>query len=183
MEQRFYGFTRRDVRILAFELAEKNTIAHPFNEELQMAGPREIRPLPKKKRFTQPKRRKCGTTAILTSSPYKNELKRELQEKEENKKINLNPYVFKDETNSMKRRIQKKPSRKSKKQKVTTSCEGSSSEKDNENPECLYCGDTYLRSCSEDVGFPVRNVDAGPTMNARGGVGDEELDFVCEKCL
>ncbi|KAG5879418.1 hypothetical protein JTB14_027241 [Gonioctena quinquepunctata] len=38
MEQRFYGFTGRDVRILAFELAEKNKIAHPFNEELQVAG-------------------------------------------------------------------------------------------------------------------------------------------------
>ncbi|KAG5885028.1 hypothetical protein JTB14_027135 [Gonioctena quinquepunctata] len=49
--------------------------------------------------------------------------------------------VVVDETNSMERRIQKKPSRKSKKQEVTTSSEGSSSEGDNENPECLYCSD------------------------------------------
>ncbi|KAG5887714.1 hypothetical protein JTB14_020017 [Gonioctena quinquepunctata] len=38
MEQRFYGFIGRYVRILAFELAEKNKISHPFNKELQMAG-------------------------------------------------------------------------------------------------------------------------------------------------
>ncbi|KAG5878947.1 hypothetical protein JTB14_030923 [Gonioctena quinquepunctata] len=45
-------------------------------------SPRVIRPLPKK-RFTQPNKRKCGTTAILTSSPYKNE--------REKYKIKLNP--------------------------------------------------------------------------------------------
>lgn len=38
MEQRFYGFTARGVRLLAFELAEKNKIAHPFNKVLQLAG-------------------------------------------------------------------------------------------------------------------------------------------------
>ncbi|KAG5876729.1 hypothetical protein JTB14_000307 [Gonioctena quinquepunctata] len=38
MDQRFYGFTGRDVRILPFVMAEKNKIAHPFNEELQMAA-------------------------------------------------------------------------------------------------------------------------------------------------
>ncbi|KAG8228369.1 hypothetical protein J437_LFUL008218 [Ladona fulva] len=38
METRFYGITLRDVRSLAFQLAEKNGIPHPFNSELGLAG-------------------------------------------------------------------------------------------------------------------------------------------------
>ncbi|KAG8237724.1 hypothetical protein J437_LFUL017026 [Ladona fulva] len=38
METRFYGITLRDVRSLAFQLAEKNGIPHPFNFELGLAG-------------------------------------------------------------------------------------------------------------------------------------------------
>ncbi|KAG8229655.1 hypothetical protein J437_LFUL008587 [Ladona fulva] len=38
METRFYGTTLRDVRSLAFQLAEKNGIPHPFSSELGLAG-------------------------------------------------------------------------------------------------------------------------------------------------
>lgn len=38
MEQRFYGITLNDLRYLAYSLAEKNNIPHPFNKEKEMAG-------------------------------------------------------------------------------------------------------------------------------------------------
>ncbi|XP_062560612.1 uncharacterized protein LOC134224952 isoform X2 [Armigeres subalbatus] len=38
LESRFYGITKNDVRELAFELAEKNKIPHPFNKKKKMAG-------------------------------------------------------------------------------------------------------------------------------------------------
>ncbi|KAG5876596.1 hypothetical protein JTB14_021563 [Gonioctena quinquepunctata] len=303
MEQKFYEFTGRDVRILAFELSVKNKIAHPFNKKLQMVGgdwlvgfrkrhpqlslrsfesisivraqgfnkimvskyfdllkdlmyknnysPHRIFDVEKTAVITTkakkskvlavkgrrqvgakssaergvlctaaicmtaagnfvppmviyPRRRmeielnegappcylhnqKVGSVEqlILTSSPYENKPERELQEKEDKEKKKTQSTVrdvFNDETNLMKRRIQKKPSRKSKKQKVTASSEGSSSEEDNENPECLYCGDTYLRSRGGD-GWSSCSKCRSWARDECAGVGDEELDFVCEKCL
>ena len=38
MEQMFFGFTRKDVRKLAFQLAERNSIPHDFNVSMGMAG-------------------------------------------------------------------------------------------------------------------------------------------------
>lgn len=38
MEQRFYGVTTREIRKLAFDLAERNGIPHPFNKQKQLAG-------------------------------------------------------------------------------------------------------------------------------------------------
>lgn len=38
LESRFFGMTRTDVRRLAYEVAEKMKIKHPFNKELKMAG-------------------------------------------------------------------------------------------------------------------------------------------------
>ncbi|XP_062537025.1 tigger transposable element-derived protein 6-like [Armigeres subalbatus] len=38
MEQRLFGLTTRDFRSLAFQLAVKNKIKHPFNTESQLAG-------------------------------------------------------------------------------------------------------------------------------------------------
>ncbi|KAB0799876.1 hypothetical protein PPYR_07756 [Photinus pyralis] len=38
LEERLFGVTLRDLRALAFELAEKNDMNHPFNKEKKMAG-------------------------------------------------------------------------------------------------------------------------------------------------
>lgn len=38
LENRFYGISRKDIQKLAFELAEKNSIMHPFNKSKRMAG-------------------------------------------------------------------------------------------------------------------------------------------------
>lgn len=38
MESRLFGFTLRELRSLAFELGERNGLAHNFNKEKQMAG-------------------------------------------------------------------------------------------------------------------------------------------------
>lgn len=39
LEKRFYGITAIDCRRLAFELAERLNISHPFKKEKKMAGP------------------------------------------------------------------------------------------------------------------------------------------------
>ena len=38
MESRFYGLTIRDLRSIAFQLAERNNLPHPFNRTMMMAG-------------------------------------------------------------------------------------------------------------------------------------------------
>lgn len=38
MEQCFYGITTKEIRKLAFDLAEKNGINHPFNKATKLAG-------------------------------------------------------------------------------------------------------------------------------------------------
>lgn len=38
LENRFYGINMRDVKELAFELAERNNLPHPFNKDKRMAG-------------------------------------------------------------------------------------------------------------------------------------------------
>ncbi|GBM32052.1 hypothetical protein AVEN_127390-1 [Araneus ventricosus] len=38
METRLFGLTMIDCRHLAFQLAEKNNLIHPFNRDMQMAG-------------------------------------------------------------------------------------------------------------------------------------------------
>lgn len=38
LEKRFYGITKIDVRKLAFDLAEKNSLQHPFNKVTKLAG-------------------------------------------------------------------------------------------------------------------------------------------------
>lgn len=38
LESRFYGLNMRDIKELAFELAERNNLPHPFNKDKRMAG-------------------------------------------------------------------------------------------------------------------------------------------------
>lgn len=38
MEQRLFGLTSKDVRYIAYQLAERNGIKHPFNKEKELAG-------------------------------------------------------------------------------------------------------------------------------------------------
>ena len=38
MEERYYGLTRRDVRRMAYQLAVRNGISHPFSEKDEEAG-------------------------------------------------------------------------------------------------------------------------------------------------
>lgn len=37
-EQRFYGLSTRDIRSLAYQLAVKNNITHPFSTKTELAG-------------------------------------------------------------------------------------------------------------------------------------------------
>jgi len=38
MEELFFGMTLTDLRRMAFQLAERNKIAHPFNVDSKLAG-------------------------------------------------------------------------------------------------------------------------------------------------
>lgn len=76
MEERMYGLTIRDVLTLAYQLAERNGIKHPFSHDKKKAGKRK-----RKKKPSGPK--------LLTSSPYKNDLEEEKKRRpgRENEKI------------------------------------------------------------------------------------------------
>jgi len=38
MEQRYYGLRRQDIKRMAFQLAVRNGLKHPFNQENSEAG-------------------------------------------------------------------------------------------------------------------------------------------------
>ena len=67
MESRFFGLTTRDVRYIAYQLAERNGIAHPFNRKFNI-------PKVTQKQMRSPTRRKRGSSEILTCSSYKKQL-------------------------------------------------------------------------------------------------------------
>ncbi|KAG5899283.1 hypothetical protein JTB14_012284 [Gonioctena quinquepunctata] len=160
-----------------------------------------ICPIPKstKKRCDT---RERGSTAIITSSPYKNELESELKEKEE-------------KLESRKKRLQKisevkrnltTPSAKGKSRLTSTSNaakeksklilsqnmkrpqqQESSSESElsdnDDDPECILCGETYL-CFHKDDGWIQCSKCKKWAHEACAGVDENDADFyICDCCV
>ncbi|XP_038207735.1 uncharacterized protein C01G6.5-like [Zerene cesonia] len=137
--------------------------------------PENIIGIPKEVRTQERKTRKRGKTAILTASPYKNELIRDKNKKQEvnNKKKPDNKKAKKQ--NPEKNKAGKKNSKRRKKESDTDSSE------DNENDcPCLYCG--YLYSQSTE-GWVSCGVCHGWAHNSCAGVDDDDEEaHICERC-
>lgn len=180
----------------AISETEHFTVEKPKTPEKQMANfsflvsPANIVAIPKEIRTTERKTRKRGKTTILTASPYKNELKTDLENKiKKNKNIEQkteNKKLYKKTKTKIKIIKNKKKCNKPNKTKTKKSKEenetdtDSSKEEDGDDCACIYCG--YLYSQSTE-GWVVCSVCHGWAHNSCAGVDEEDDDaHICERC-
>lgn len=142
-------------------------------------SPQDIRPLPKSVNVTATmKKRKPGTSEILTGSPYKKRLEEELRKKEG--------------TGNEKKQKKQKPKSKSKVKrtgKIEMNIKKRSQKKlffsdssDDEDAECLYCNDLFSKSASEEGWISCCSCSKW-AHEACAGFDEATQDiFICEIC-
>lgn len=141
--------------------------------------PESIIAIPKEVRTKERKLRRRGKTAILTASPYKNDLINEI-----NKRQKVNKTTDKKETDNKKAQKQKPEKKKAEKKNITKrrkkeSDTDSSGDEENDCP-CIYCG--YLYSESTE-GWVICSVCHGWAHNSCAGVDEDDEDaHICELC-
>lgn len=165
-----------------------------------LVSPEDIHPVPKST-HARAQKRKRGTATILTDSPYKNELLQEINKKEDAEKQKLKRQdqkrlkqtcknVFQTQTETEGSTSKKKTRGKTKnfkksKKPVTNKRSSSDESKDIESDtdaECLFCGDTYLRSKSGE-GW-VQCIQCLQWSHEQcAGVGEDDEDYTCDNCL
>lgn len=105
-------------------------------------SPENILPIPKVKQTEKRNSRKRGKTAILTESPYKNDLQISLEAAKKNKE---EKEKKRKEKNKLTKRQLFIPASK-KKRKVQREKEDSTSSEDDPDAKCLYCKKLYSKS-------------------------------------
>ncbi|CAK1549453.1 unnamed protein product [Leptosia nina] len=160
-----------------------------------LISPENIMAIPKEVRTQERKTRKRGKTAVLTESPYKNELIKHISIKEgKNKKKTDNQVTEKGKKQirkpgkktakkikktTDKENLQKK--RQTKRCKNETGSEDSSSQEEDDDCACIYCG--YLYSDSTE-GWVICGACHGWAHNSCAGVDEEDEEaHICERCL
>ena len=134
--------------------------------------PEGIIPIPKIKETAKRISRKRGKTAILTSSPYKNEL----EESEQIKKQKLKGKVL------VKKKLSNESQKRKNNKKVSTSAKkNDSSDSETSDAECFYCGDFYSSSTE---GWIACSVCYRWAHILCAGMEDEddEAILICEHC-
>lgn len=135
-----------------------------INTSFPQVSPVDMIPIPQQtyenKQNKKRNARAKGKTAILTDSSYKNEL----QQKQLNEKIKL---IKKEKT--VNRKLFKKPKTKKK-----------LSDEDDDT-ECLYCGDTYMMS-NEGWVQCVKCIKSAHCSCAGEHDNDDELNHICDIC-
>ncbi|KAJ2937586.1 hypothetical protein O0L34_g12984 [Tuta absoluta] len=156
-----------------------NRCRTPQQTSFTVASPQEIMPLPATRKTTRVTKKR-GKTAIITSSPYKNELeetikKKKLAEEDRQKKKEIREVKKAEKTANKKRRVTKK-----KKVKIAKVSE-ENSDSDVENTPCLYCDGRYLES---NEGWVACSACGKWAHCSCAGVEDEDEDstFKCEFC-
>ncbi|KAK4871825.1 hypothetical protein RN001_015949 [Aquatica leii] len=145
----------------------------PQISTFKLTSPSNIMPVP---RTTQTKRkvRKGGKTAILTESPYKNELLETIKATE-NKKLKTEVTKQKVFSSGKEAKAKGKGQQKPKKQNKSTLSDQEESD-DGSDVECLYCGYLYSQSTEEWITCGSCRRWAGEDDN------DEECSHICEYC-
>ncbi|KAJ8949640.1 hypothetical protein NQ318_010056 [Aromia moschata] len=117
-----------------------------------VVSPREIMRLPQvPKQDEQKRNRRRGKTAILTASPYKNELALQLTPKRtvgESQKVNDAKRKICRQSTAPKRK--KKVICRQRQKTPTPPSDLSDSSSSDDDPPCLICGESYLESKSEE---------------------------------
>nr|CAH7743754.1 unnamed protein product [Callosobruchus chinensis] len=157
-----------------------------------LVSPADIIAVPKEIRTQERKTRKRGKIAVLTDSPYKNELKRELETKIKKKKTgeqktekNKPNYKTNEKKCKKKEPEEKSNAKKPKKNKVQMTkkeieTDTDSSQEDDDDCACIYCGYLYSQSVE---GWVMCSVCHGWAHNSCAGVDDEDDEaHTCERC-
>lgn len=145
-------------------------------------SPEALRPYPKvtSKKSDAQRKRKTGKAAILTSTPYKEEL----SESEQKKRIQEAGRIKKNLNQPTKsiegKYASKKGKAKGKSVKVKLIDNDESSEQESD-PECFYCGNSYSSSKKGD-GWIKCNQCLRWVHEACAGAEDDEDYFLCDKC-
>lgn len=150
------------------------------NSSFPCISPEVALPIPK---ISTAKRvsRKRGKTAILTSTPYKDELEESLAARkvsvEKKEKVKKNALFT-----SQKASIKKKVGKKIKRMKKNNQESDSSSEDSDEDAECLYCREFWSKSVD---GWIACSVCRKWAHNACAGLesDDDDTALICEFCL
>ncbi|KAG8245865.1 hypothetical protein J6590_097659 [Homalodisca vitripennis] len=160
----------------------------------QVASPENVLPFPKSNSMKRSNRKK-GKTAIITESPYKNELQAEKQKREEKIKAKAERArmkLFKEEKNKEKKdKAQKKQKKrklhenrhesKGKKLKKKIQPETDDSSDDKDDAQCLYCGYFYSKS-NEGWISCVRCKNWAHNSCANVDSEDDEVVLICKDC-
>lgn len=161
-----------------------NVYLSPQEKSAFQTSPQALIPIPLIKQNTKRTSRKKGKTAILTDSPYKNELQDAVAKKTEKEcknkeKGGKNATKGKSIAKNLFKKIKTKKSnctKKSTKKKTMVA-----SESDEEDDECLYCGDFYSVS---NEGWVACQKCYKWAHNSCAGIDseDDEAILTCEHC-
>lgn len=141
-------------------------------------SPEVALPIPKIQQTVKRANRKKGKTAVLTSTPYKEELEEAAAKRVPNKKKDGVKRKIGNEIET--NRIAKKKRNPSKKLPINKVDSDSSSD-ENSDVECLYCNEYWSKSIEGWIACSACHKWA---HNACAGVDSEDDEFVlvCEHC-
>lgn len=143
--------------------------------------PENIIAIPKEVRTQERKTRKRGKTAILTASPYKNDLITDINKRQKVNKTTdkKKPDTKKNDKKKPEKKNSEKRNKNKRRKKCDTNSDSSSEDSENDCP-CIYCG--YLYSQSTE-GWVICSVCHGWAHNSCAGVNDDDEEaHVCEHC-
>lgn len=145
-------------------------------------SPKDIVPVP---RVSEAKRRnnrrKKGYAALLSGSPYKNNLLAEKAGREAKEKEKLVKRKITEENKNTKN-IYKNPKKTAKKSRVNTAKRTLFEDSDNDNDaECLYCYEKFSVSTPNERWVKCPGCDLW-AHELCAGVGEEDDGYLCENC-
>lgn len=169
----------RDPDIPSAPIRIKNPSMHFVN-----ATPADILPIPKVAISSKRVSRKRGKTAILTSTPYKNELEETINQRNlKEQKKNLVKRKIGGVEKSTGIKAKKKKSVQTKKSRSQKELNESSDTSEDDDTPCLYCNDLYSNSTSREGWIRCRLCFKW-AHNACAGIDseDDDIEFECEVC-
>ncbi|XP_046397042.1 uncharacterized protein LOC124163957 [Ischnura elegans] len=144
-------------------------------------SPREIIPIPKTNIIRRQNKRKKGSAAVLTSSPYKTELEAAKAEKEYKERLKNIKLEKKEEKKKLANK-KKKPVKEKRKPKVANRALFlNESDSDESDVDCLYCQDLYSKS-KQNEGWIRCSGCHKWAHEACAGCEEEDNEFICDLC-
>lgn len=149
-------------------------------------SPEVLIPIPKVRGSAKRSNRRRGKTAILTDSPYKNELEAAIKAKEEKERAKVERARMRlfNKENKQKKTVKTKGKSLKKSEKITLKKQTETSDSDSDecsDCECLYCCQFYSKSIEGWIACSMCNKWA---HNSCAGIDSEEDEaiFICEFC-